>query len=237
LGVDHWVRANFSKPSPETLRNLLAASAGGTATILGLVVSISLIAWQTTAERYRSSSIVAFLLREGMGSAVVRLLAVALAYSLWLLALLEVFHFRPYGSAAFAVVLSTLAVLSLLSYRQLGLLVDVYCRAAAKIDLADAWFAAHGYVGEDGKLPAVALHYSTLLNVQAERSSGSRLTCAIGRRRTRSPSTGSSTGNELGNRPHPAQCSFGRVETRRRRRLFRPRSDSPCRWSLGRGGA
>ena len=122
VGIDHWVRANFSKPSPETLRNLLAASAGGTATILGLVVSISLIAWQTTAERYRSSSIVAFLLRERMGSAVVRLLAVAFAYSLWLLALLEVFHFRPYGSTAVAVVLSTVAVLSLLSYRQLGLL-------------------------------------------------------------------------------------------------------------------
>jgi hypothetical protein len=122
LGVDHWFRASFSKPSSETLRNVLAASAGGTATILGLVLSISLIAWQTTAERYRSSSIVAFLLRERMGSAVVRLLALAFAYSLWLLALLEVFHFRPYGSTAFALLLSTLAVLSLLSYRQLGLL-------------------------------------------------------------------------------------------------------------------
>ena len=122
LGVDHWVRANLSKPSPETLRNLLAASAGGTATILGLVLSISLITWQTTAERYRSSSIVAFLLRERMGSAVVRLLALAFAYSLWLLALLEVFRFRPYGSTVFALVLSTLAVLSLLSYRQYGLL-------------------------------------------------------------------------------------------------------------------
>ena len=81
LGVDQWVRANLSKPSPDTLRNVLAASAAGTATILGLVLSISLIAWQTTAERYRSSSIVAFLLRERMGSAVVRLLALAFIYS------------------------------------------------------------------------------------------------------------------------------------------------------------
>jgi hypothetical protein len=122
LDVDQWIRANLSKPSPETLRNVLAVSAAGTATILGLVVSISLIAWQTTADRYRSSSIVAFLLRERMGSAVVRLLALSFMYSLCVLALLEVFRFRPYASTAIAVLLSIVAVLSLLSYRQLGLL-------------------------------------------------------------------------------------------------------------------
>jgi hypothetical protein len=38
--VDQWIRANLSKPSPETLRNVLAVAAAGTATILGLVVSI-----------------------------------------------------------------------------------------------------------------------------------------------------------------------------------------------------
>jgi hypothetical protein len=122
LDVDQWIRANLSKPSPETLRNVLAVAAAGTATILGLVVSISLIAWQTTADRYRSSSIVAFLLRERVGSAVVRLLALSFMYSLSILALLEVFRFRPYVSTAIAVLLSIVAVLSLLSYRQLGLL-------------------------------------------------------------------------------------------------------------------
>jgi hypothetical protein len=122
LDVGQWLRSHFSKPSPETLRNLLAAAAAGTATILGLVISISLIVWQATADRYRSSTIVAFLLRERLGAAVVRLLALGFAYSLWVLALLEVFGFRPYASAALALVLSTAAVLSLISYRQLGLL-------------------------------------------------------------------------------------------------------------------
>ncbi len=122
VGVEHWLRETFSRPGAETLRNLLAAAAGGTATILGLVVSISLIAWQTTADRYRSSSIVGFLLRERMGAAVVRLLALGLAYSLWVLALMEIFGHRPYVSAALALTLSTAAVLSLISYRQAGLL-------------------------------------------------------------------------------------------------------------------
>jgi hypothetical protein len=122
LEVGDWLRSHVSKPSAETLRNLLAAAAAGTATILGLVLSISLIVWQATADRYRSSSIVGFLLRERLGAAVVRLLALGFAYSLWVLGLLEVLGFRPYLSAALALVLSTAAVLSLISYRQLGLL-------------------------------------------------------------------------------------------------------------------
>jgi hypothetical protein len=101
---------------------LLAAAAAGTATILGLVLSISLIVWQSTADRYRSSSIVGFLLRERLGAAVVRLLALGFAYSLWVLALLEVFGSRPYASAVLALSLSTVAVLSLITYRHLALL-------------------------------------------------------------------------------------------------------------------
>jgi uncharacterized membrane protein len=76
------LRSTFTRPSAETLRIVLAAAAGGTATILGLVLSISLISWQATADRYRSTSIVAFLLRERLGSAVMRLLALGFAYSL-----------------------------------------------------------------------------------------------------------------------------------------------------------
>ena len=122
LGVERWLRATFTRPSAETLRIVLAAAAGGTATILGLVLSISLIAWQATADRYRSTSIVAFLLRERLGSAVVRLLALGFAYSLWVLALFEVSGHRPYASTALAVGLSTAAVLSLISYRESALL-------------------------------------------------------------------------------------------------------------------
>ena len=132
-GADRWLRGHLSKPSLETLRTLLAAAAAGTATILGLIVSISLITWQTTADRYRSSSIVAFLLRERLSAAVVRLLALSFAYSLWVLALLEVFSFHPYGSAALALILSTLAVLSLIGYRQLGLLGYLPARIATSL--------------------------------------------------------------------------------------------------------
>jgi predicted membrane protein DUF2254 len=123
FGVEHWLRETFTRPKDETLRNLLAAAAGGTATILGLVLSISLIVWQATADRYRSTTIVDFLLRERIGAAVVRLLALAFAYSLWVLALLELIgSSRPYVSAGLALVMSTGAVLSLIGYRQAGLL-------------------------------------------------------------------------------------------------------------------
>lgn len=122
LGIERWLRATFTRPSAETLRIVLAAAAGGTATILGLVLSISLIAWQATADRYRSTSIVAFLLRERLGSAVVKMLALGFAYSLWVLALFEVSGHRPYASTALAVGLSTAAVLSLISYRESALL-------------------------------------------------------------------------------------------------------------------
>jgi Predicted membrane protein (DUF2254) len=122
LGITNWLEHNFSKPSDATLAILLAAAAGGTATILGLILSITLIAWQTTADRYRSTSIVSFLLRERIGSSVVRLLALAFAYSLWVLALFETQPHRPYASMVLALVLATAAVLSLISYRRAGLL-------------------------------------------------------------------------------------------------------------------
>jgi hypothetical protein len=52
----------------------------------------------------------------------VRLLALAFAYSLWVLALFEVVGHRPYVSAALAVLLSTAAVVSLIGYRESALL-------------------------------------------------------------------------------------------------------------------
>ena len=122
LGIDAWLRDTFTRPDEDTLRNLLAAAAAGTATILGLVLSISLIVWQTTAERYRSSPVILFLLREPLGAAVVRLLALGFAYSLWVLALLEVAGQPAYVSAGMAMVLSTVAVLSLIEYRERALL-------------------------------------------------------------------------------------------------------------------
>jgi hypothetical protein len=123
LGVESWLRRTLTRPQDDTLRNLLAAAAGGTATILGLVLSISLIVWQTTADRYRSTTIVDFLLRERTGAAMVRMLALAFAYSLWVLALLELRgDSRPYVSVGMALAISTAAVLSLIGYRHTALL-------------------------------------------------------------------------------------------------------------------
>lgn len=121
LGVGPW---HLGRPSSSTLQAVLAASAGATGTILGLVLSITLIVFQTTAERYGSVRIVSFLLREKGASAIVRLLALGFAYSLWTLFLLEVIRpgQLPYLSAAGALGLSTVGVLALISYRTRALL-------------------------------------------------------------------------------------------------------------------
>jgi Predicted membrane protein (DUF2254) len=124
LGMRHWLSQNITLPSVDTLRVLLAATAGATGTILGIVLSITLIVFQTTAERYGSARIVSFLLRERVASAVVQLLALSFAYSLWVLVLLEVVSIAdpPYFSAATALLMSTAGVLALITFRTQALL-------------------------------------------------------------------------------------------------------------------
>ncbi|HTU79192.1 MAG TPA: DUF2254 family protein [Solirubrobacteraceae bacterium] len=124
LGIRHWLTHNISLPNTETLRVLLAATAGATGTILGIVLSITLIVFQTTAERYGSARIVSFLLRERVGSAVIRLLALSFAYSLAVLVLLEVATKAspPYFSSGLALAMSTAGVLALITYRTHALL-------------------------------------------------------------------------------------------------------------------
>ncbi len=124
LGIRQWRLEHLSLPTIDTLRVLLAATAGATGTILGIVLSISLIVFQTTAERYGSARIVRFLLRERTGSAVVRLLALGFAYSLCVLILLEVVDVArpPYVSTAIALLVSIAGVLALITYRTEALL-------------------------------------------------------------------------------------------------------------------
>jgi hypothetical protein len=83
-----------------------------------------LIVFQTTAERYGSARIVSFLLRERVASAVVQLLALSFAYSLWVLVLLEVVSVAdpPYFSAVIALLMSTAGVLALIPFRTQALL-------------------------------------------------------------------------------------------------------------------
>jgi hypothetical protein len=123
LGVEQLLRDTFAAPSRETIRNLLAASAGATGTILGLVLSISLIVFQATGDRYRSPRVVEFLLQDRLGNAAVQLLALGFLSSLWVLALLEVVQgTEPYLSAGVAVGICSVGVGSLLSYRREALL-------------------------------------------------------------------------------------------------------------------
>jgi len=124
LGIRQWRLRHLALPTIDTLRVLLAATAGATGTILGIVLSISLIVFQMTAERYGSARIVTFLLRERIGSAVVRLLALGFAYSLCVLIFLEVLHSAepPYVSAAIALLVSIAGVLALITYRTEALL-------------------------------------------------------------------------------------------------------------------
>lgn len=113
-----FLRDNLSLPPASTLNNTLIATAAATGTILGLVLSVSLIVFQTTAERYRQARIVQFLLRERVGSTVVRLLVTAFLYSLLLLLLSGAFseiHF--YVGTTVAVLLTAAGVVSLIPYR------------------------------------------------------------------------------------------------------------------------
>lgn len=74
--------SHLAPPSAGTLRNVLAAVAAGTGAILGLVVTISLIVFQSSAGRYRSDRIIGFLIPERVDRFVVRLLALSFLYSI-----------------------------------------------------------------------------------------------------------------------------------------------------------
>ena len=109
---------NLKLPGAGTMTEILVATVAATATTLGLVLSISLIVFQATGEAYGSNRIISFLLRERVGSSIVRLLAFGFVYSLALLFAVQVFqNFTPYFSVALAATLSALGLLSLITYR------------------------------------------------------------------------------------------------------------------------
>lgn len=119
----HFAAHHLTGPSPATLTSVLAATATATGAVLGLVLTISLITFQTTASRYRSDRIVAFLVREQVGSVVVRLLAAGFLFSLWLLLLRNLLTGHPpYVSTALAVAITTAGIGSLIVYRLHALL-------------------------------------------------------------------------------------------------------------------
>jgi hypothetical protein len=118
LGLRSFAMHNLSLPARGTLQEALVVTAGATGTILGIVLTVSLIVFQATAAGYRRPRIVAFLLRERVGVAVVRLLAVAFLYSLAMLVLSDVFTgAAPYVGTLISVALGSLGVVSLIGYR------------------------------------------------------------------------------------------------------------------------
>ncbi len=119
----HFLARRLNGPSPATVDSALTATATATGAVLGLVLTISLITFQTTATRYRSDRIVAFLVRERVGSVVVRLLAAGFLFSLWLLYLRDVVTgYPPYVSTVLAVAVATAGIGSLIGYRLHALL-------------------------------------------------------------------------------------------------------------------
>jgi Predicted membrane protein (DUF2254) len=119
----HFLARHLTGPSAATLDSALTATATATGAVLGLVLTISLITFQTTAARYRSDRIVGFLVREQVGSVVVRLLAAGFLFSLWLLFLRDVVTgYPPYVSTALAVAVTTSGIGSLIVYRLHALL-------------------------------------------------------------------------------------------------------------------
>jgi hypothetical protein len=122
IPAHRFLRRHLDLPAPGMLSAVLTATTAATGTILGLVLSVSLIVFQATAARYQRSRIVAFLLRERVASAVVKLLTVAFLYSLTLLMLSNVFPgVTLYVSTLVAVGLSGTGVVSLITYRSYAL--------------------------------------------------------------------------------------------------------------------
>jgi hypothetical protein len=123
LPLGNFARQHLSGPSTGTLDSALAATATATGAVLGLVLTISLITFQATANRYRSDRIVSFLLREQVGTVVVRLLTIGFLYSLWMLFMRGVLPgYPPYVSTALAVLVTTAGIGSLIVYRLHALL-------------------------------------------------------------------------------------------------------------------
>jgi len=119
-----WSLLHWPAPTEMTVQAVLGVSATATGTILGIVLSITLIVFQTTADRYRGGRIMPFLLRERVTSVVVQLLALGFAYSIWLLFLYRTVMVGqlPYVSTVLALILSTAGILALVTYRGHALL-------------------------------------------------------------------------------------------------------------------
>jgi hypothetical protein len=118
IPAHRFLGRHLSLPPIGALHDVLVATAAGTGTILGLVVTVSLIVFQATAERYKRPRIVAFLLRERVGRTVVSLLVVSFLYPLALLLLAGLLGpVKPYVGTLFAVLLATAGVVALVGYR------------------------------------------------------------------------------------------------------------------------
>lgn len=120
----NWSLLHWPAPSEMIVQAVLGVSATATGTILGIVLSITLIVFQTTADRYRGGRIMPFLLRERVTSVVVQLLALGFAYSIWLLFIYRVVIVGqlPYVSTTLALILSSAGILALVTYRAHALL-------------------------------------------------------------------------------------------------------------------
>lgn len=104
-------------PSTQIIINLLNAIIQGVATVIGLLLSISLVVLELAANRY-PHRMVRFLIEEKVGTYIVDILVTTLLFSLWTLFLLQRGTIIPYVSILVCVLLTSLSIVFLFVYRK-----------------------------------------------------------------------------------------------------------------------
>jgi hypothetical protein len=139
--IDSQVTNNYSTillryfPSIQTMETILAAIIGGTAAILAILISISLVMLQMASAQYRNR-MVRFLIDEKVSNYVPDLLAVDLLFSLWVLFSLKTNILVPFFGLSISCLLATVSVSSLMTYRRHALSI-VQPREAMQVMLSE----------------------------------------------------------------------------------------------------
>lgn len=126
--IDSQITNNYSSllaryfPTTQTMETILAAIIGGTAAILAILVSISLVVLQMASGQYRNR-MVRFLIDEKVGNYVLDLLAVDLLFSLWVLFSLKTNILVPFFGICISCLLATVSVSSLMTYKRHALFI------------------------------------------------------------------------------------------------------------------
>jgi len=110
------VTSIISYPSDTTIDGVLSVIIGVLGGVIALLIAISLLVVEVSADRY-TSRMIRYFLREHYGRITLHLMIVTLLLALWAAFLQQVLPFRPYLTVLSVVVLTSIAVVSLVTYR------------------------------------------------------------------------------------------------------------------------